>query len=118
MSTPTPTSQPRLVTSGPGTRRFFVVFGAVALVIAGLVSFYASAYPDGLEYVAELTGFGDTAQDSASVGSPLADYAVTGVEDPRLSGGLAGVIGVLVTLLLAGGLAWLLARRTGERRQA
>ena len=43
---------------------------------------------------------------------------MTGVEDARLSGGLAGIIGVLVTLLLAGGLAWLLSRRTGDAPKA
>ena len=82
-----------------------------ALVIAGVLSFYASGHPDGLEFVAESTGFLETAQDSAAAGSPLADYAVSGVEDARLSGGLAGIIGVLVTLLLAGGLTWVVRRR-------
>ena len=75
------------------------------------MSFYASGHPDGLEFVAESTGFLDTAKDSAAAGSPLADYSVSGLADARLSGGLAGIIGVLVTLLLAGGLAWLLRRR-------
>jgi cobalt/nickel transport protein len=110
MSTPTRTS------GKSAGRRFFLVFGIIALVIAGVVSFYASAHPDGLEFVAESLGFLDTAQDSAAAGSPLADYGVLGIEDPRLSGGLAGIIGVLVTLLLAGGLAWLLSRRTGATK--
>lgn len=95
------------------TRRFLIGFLIVALVIAGLVSFYASAHPDGLEFVAEATGFGETARDSATAGSPLADYSVVGVDDARLSGGLAGIIGALVTLFVAGGLAMLLRRRTG-----
>jgi len=93
------------------SRRLFVVFGAVALVIAGVLSYYASSHPDGLEYVAESTGFGDTAEDHAAADGPLADYAVKGVDDARLSGGLAGVIGVLVTLAVAGGLAYALRRR-------
>ena len=49
---------------------------------------------------------------------PLADYGVSGVEDARLSGGLAGVVGVLVTLLLAGGLARAVRRRTGAAPEA
>jgi hypothetical protein len=102
-------SSPRKSKRAP--RRFFLAFLVVALVIAGVVSFYASGHPDGLEYVAETTGFLDTAKDSATAGSPLADYGVAGVENARLSGGLAGIIGVLVTLLLAGGLAWALRRR-------
>jgi cobalt/nickel transport protein len=94
-----------------GSGRFLIVFLAVALLIAGVVSFYASGHPDGLELVAEYTGILDTAEDSVTSGSPLAGYATSGVENARLSGGLAGIIGALVTLLLAGGLAMLLRRR-------
>lgn len=97
-----------------GTRRFLIGFSAVALFLAGVVSLFASGHPDGLEYVAASTGFLDTAQKSFVAGSPLADYTVSGFEDFRLSGGLAGVIGVLVTLLLAGGLARVVRRPRGE----
>ena len=83
-----------------------------ALLIAGVASFYASAHPDGLEYVAESTGFIDTARDHAIANGPLADYGIAGLDDARLSGGLAGVIGVIVTLVVAGGLGLLLRRRT------
>ena len=105
-------------TSKIKTRRFFLVFLLAALLIGGVVSFYASGHPDGLEYVARSTGFVDTAKHSASAGSPLADYGVAGVRNPRLSSGLAGIIGVLVTLLLAGGLFWILRRRTGSDPEA
>jgi cobalt/nickel transport protein len=84
---------------------------AVALLVAGVLSWYASASPDGLEWAAEQAGFLDTAEDSAAAGSPLADYGVAGIGSERLSAGLAGVVGVLVTLLLAGGLTMLLRRR-------
>ena len=67
----------------------------VALV-AGVLSAWASTHPDGLSRVATSLGFADRARDSAASGSPLADYATTGVSDPRLSGGLAGVVGVVV----------------------
>jgi cobalt/nickel transport protein len=93
-------------------RRFQVIFLIAALLIAGFVSYYASSSPDGLEHVASATGFADTAKDHAASDSPLADYGVSGVHNERLSGGLAGVIGVGVTLVLAGGLALLLRRRT------
>ena len=93
------------------SRTLWVVGLAVALVVAGVVSWYASASPDGLEWAAEQSGFLHTAEDSAAAGSPLADYGVSGVGSERLSGGLAGVIGVLVTLVLAGSLSLLLRRR-------
>lgn len=93
------------------SRRFWIVGLLLALLIAGVASWYASGSPDGLEWAAERAGFLHTAEDSAVSGSPLADYSVAGVEDSRLSGGLAGVLGVLATLVLAGGLTLLLRRR-------
>ena len=98
----------------PVSRRISWIAGLLlTLVIAGVVSYYASSHPDGLEWAAGESGFADTARDSAAADSPLADYGVAGVDDGRLSGGLAGVIGVAVTLVLAGGLTLLLRRRTG-----
>jgi hypothetical protein len=84
----------------------------VTIVVAGFLSYYASGSPDGLEWAAGESGFADTARDSAAADSPLADYGVAGVDDARLGGGLAGVIGVAATLVLAGGLTLLLRRRT------
>jgi cobalt/nickel transport protein len=92
-------------------RTVWVVGLVVALLVAGVASFYASSNPDGLEYVAEQTGFLDSAQEHDASGSPLADYQTRGVDDDRLSGGLAGVLGSLVVLALAGGLFWVIRRR-------
>ncbi len=86
----------------------------VALACAGLLSFYASSAPDGLEWVAESLGFAEAAGEHPAAGSPLADYQVSGVDDPRVSGGLAGVAGTAVVLVAASGLAWALRRRTPE----
>ena len=97
------------------TRRLVVVGGLVCLVVAGVLSFFASGHPDGLEYVAHRLGFADSARDSAASGSPLAGYATQGVSSGFLSGGLAGVVGVVVVALVMGGLVALL-RRTGRRR--
>ena len=93
------------------TRRFFVVALVVSLLVASVASYYASADPDGLEYVAEQTGFIDAAEESATADSPLADYQTSGVDDARLSGGLAGLIGVVVMLVLSTGLFCLIRRR-------
>ena len=99
------------------TRTFVIVGLLAALLLAGVASYYASSHPDGLEYVAEKAGFGDSAEDHAAADGPMADYAVDGVDDPRLSGGLAGVIGVVVTLALAGGVAYAVRRRRREPEQ-
>lgn len=97
------------------TRRPVAVGLAVSLVVAGVVSLFASANPDGLEFVGEQVGFTQAATDSAVAGSPLADYGVAFVSNPLLSGALAGVVGVLVTVVLALALA-ALARRGNARR--
>lgn len=100
------------MTAGRRRTTGFVLAGLlVALLLAGVGSWYASASPDGLESAAARSGFADTARDSAAADSPLADYGLAGVPDERLSGGLAGIIGVLVVLALAGGLTLLLRRR-------
>jgi len=96
-------------------RTVWVVIGfgiAFSLLLAGVVSFYASSSPDGLEKVAEDIGFIDSAQDSAVAGSPLSDYGVASVSDERLSVGIAGIVGVLLTAAVAFGLFLWLARRT------
>jgi hypothetical protein len=95
-------------------RHLWLVAGAVTLVLAGVVSFYASSQPDGLEKVAEDEGFLETATDHDLADSPLAEYGVEGVDDDRLSVGLAGVAGVALTLAFGGGLFWLVRKRGGE----
>lgn len=96
----------------------FVLAGVLlaALLLAGVVSYYASSSPDGLERVSKEEGFSQTATDHAAADSPLADYQTSGVDDPRLSGGLAGVAGALVVLVLAGGLVHLVRRRSPTPR--
>lgn len=94
------------------TRTFVLVGLLVTLLVAGVGSHYASDSPDGLERVAEQTGFADSAEESATADAPFADYETAGVEDERLGGGLAGVAGVLLVLVLAGGVALAVRRRT------
>lgn len=93
------------------TRAFVLAGLVVALLLAGVASYYASSHPDGLEHVAETTGFIDSADEHPAGDGPLADYQTKGVDDARVSGGLAGVLGVLVTLALAGGIAFAVRRR-------
>jgi len=92
----------------------FVAIGlAIAVGLAFLVAPEASSKPDGLEKVAIDEGFNDGAQDHDLADSPTADYGVRGVDDARLSTGLAGALGIGVTFLLAGGLVLLVRRRGG-----
>ncbi|MFG2003523.1 PDGLE domain-containing protein [Spirillospora sp. NPDC048911] len=94
------------------TKRFFFVFLLVAVIVAGFVSFYASASPDGLTKVAEDKGFAAKEKDHRLKDSPFGDYGIKGVSNERLSGGLAGVAGVGLTLAVGGGLFWVVRRRS------
>ncbi|WP_418957521.1 energy-coupling factor ABC transporter permease [Streptomyces tritici] len=95
-----------------GSPRKLWIGGLVtALLLAGFVSFYASASPDGLEKVAADHGIDKTVEEHAAAESPLADYGVKGIETARLSGGLAGVIGVGATLAVGTGAFWAVRRR-------
>lgn len=102
--------------------QFWVAFTVITLVIAGGVSYLASSSPDGLDSATlrgcqvvetadgeELTGdcIAQHATEHRLAGSPLADYAIGGRDG---TGGIAGVIGVAVTVVVAGSVFWLISR--------
>ena len=103
---PAPSARPRVT-----TRRLVLVGVLVSLFLAGVVSFYASSHPDGLQFVAGKKGFLHSAGSHASEDSPFAGYATRGVEDARLSRGVAGVVGATLVFVLAGGLFLVVRRR-------
>ncbi len=104
---------------------WFILSGlVVALVLAGVVSNYASSHPDGLDSAtlegctldAEGNITGGTCAAQAEQGhelgdSPLAGYGVRGIDNDFLSTGLSGVIGVLLTFAVGWGLFWLVRQR-------
>jgi len=96
----------------------------VALLLAGVVSSFASSSPDGLDAAARqgctfdaddnITGGTCMAQqerDHQLKDSPLADYGIRGIDNEYLSTGLSGVLGVLVTFGVGAGVFWLVRRR-------
>ncbi|MET7513857.1 energy-coupling factor ABC transporter permease [Streptomyces sp. NPDC005480] len=106
-----PDAAPAPVAARGSHRKVWITGLVTSLVLAGFVSFYASANPDGLEKVAHDKGIDTKTEKHASDGSPLAGYGVKDVGDARLSGGLAGVIGVGVTVVAGSGIFWVLRRR-------
>lgn len=111
-SAPAPAAAPAAPRS---TRKVWAAGLVAALVLAGFVSFYASANPDGLERVAADKGIDEKVEEHGAADSPLADYGVKDVENARISGGLAGVIGVGVTVVVGSGVFWAVrGRRTPE----
>jgi cobalt/nickel transport protein len=94
----------------------FLISGfLISLFLAGVISFYASSSPDGLEKVAEDIGFIESAQEHSNADGVLADYGVKGVDNERASVGLAGVIGVIGTAIIAGVLFRFISRKPANK---
>lgn len=73
-------------------------------LIAGVLSLFASAWPDGLERVAENMGFIDLGEQvRISVPTPLADYGIEGLG--QIGASIAGLVGAAVCFAVAFGIA-------------
>ncbi len=97
------------------SRRVFVGCALVlTLLVAGVLSGFASPHPDGLESVAAASGFGADARDSVTAGSPLADYAVAPWGDSPASGGVAGLLGCVAVFGVVTGIT----RRWGSETRS
>ncbi|MDS4028102.1 MAG: energy-coupling factor ABC transporter permease [Candidatus Contendobacter sp.] len=88
--------------------RGFAVPTLAALLIALCLSPFASSLPDGLEAI--MTQYQVLHEAAPWFVTPLADYQIVGVTAETLSTGLAGLIGVVLTFLIAGALAVPLTR--------
>ena len=98
-------------------QKTFLIAGFIAsLFLAGVVSFYASSNPDGLEKVAGDIGFSETAKENTNSDGILADYGVKGIDNPRLSTGAAGVVGVVATAAISTGLFAFIRRKSGGKK--
>ncbi|SFY28683.1 energy-coupling factor ABC transporter permease [Streptomyces atratus] len=106
-----PARQPAAPVAARSHRGIWVTGLVTALVLAGFVSYYASADPDGLEKVAADQGIDKKTEEHAAKDSPLADYGVKDISDTRISGGLAGVIGVGATVVVGSGVFYVVRRR-------
>lgn len=110
-------ARPELLESTPTASKFqgygeFIFYALLAsLGLALFVSPYASAWPDGLDKVAEQFGFSGRAAET--VESWLADYKIPGISSTALATSLAGLIGVLVMFALA----WMVGRLLARERK-
>jgi cobalt/nickel transport protein len=98
-------------------RKFYASALLISALLAGGASFYASSSPDGLEKVAEDVGFIESAKDHTFVDFTLSDYGIAGLENARLSVGFAGLIGVVVTALVALGLFMLIRKKPVDKNR-
>jgi len=96
------------------SKRALIIAGmVVTLLLAGVVSYYASSSPDGLNKVATDRGFNKGEEPHDLEDGPFAGYESSFIDNGRFSGAVAGIVGVGATFLLVGGLA-LAVRRRGD----
>ncbi|MGH8878887.1 MAG: PDGLE domain-containing protein [Stackebrandtia sp.] len=99
----------------------------VSLLLAGVVSNFASGSPDGLDSATlegcttdadgEITGgdcMAEKAADHDLANGPFADYATAGVGNDFVSTAISGVLGVLVVFAVGAGIFWLIKRRNAS----
>jgi cobalt/nickel transport system permease protein len=92
------TVRPGLLQNGPasGESRSLWIGGLAIAVLLVILSPMASAHPDGLEWVAEQTGFLSAAQ--GPVYEIVPDYVLPGISNEALATILAGVLGAVLVL--------------------
>lgn len=88
---------------------------AVAVALVVFVAPIAASDPDGLERVAEDTGFAAVAEDNAYSG-PFADYGVAGLENEALGTVISGLVGTGLTFA-AGMILVGVSRRRSHRTE-
>jgi len=95
----------------------FIIIGIVAaIIIAVFISPLASAFPDGLEKVAEGYGFIDKA--TAVVNESfyfIPDYSFAYIASEKWQGPVAGLLGVLIILVFFG-IIYLIYRAAARKR--
>jgi hypothetical protein len=79
-------------------------------LIAVSASYFASAFPDGLEFVAEKLGFISASVERTSV---MTDYAIPSLGETSFSTAVSGIIGISLCF----GLFWLIGRFSPSARK-
>jgi len=79
----------------------------ISILIAVLAAFFASANPDGLDFVGEKLGFSGKGVERTA---PMADYGISFFPEGGISTATAGIAGVLLTLSIFWLVAFLLKK--------
>ncbi|MDX1414172.1 MAG: energy-coupling factor ABC transporter permease [Candidatus Promineifilaceae bacterium] len=92
-------SRPTLLEAGADHGgKTWLVTGLIITLLLVMIAPFASGHPDGLEWVAETTGFTDMAQESRY--QLLPDYTLPWLGETPVSTILAGIIGILVVFVI------------------
>lgn len=84
----------------------------LAVIVAALISPFASPHPDGLERVAEDKGFLEKGEGKPAVTSPIPDYIFPGIKNESVATAAAGITGTLLTF----GIMYGVARLAGKKK--
>lgn len=108
-------------------KKVLVALAVITLVVGGLLSIFASAYPDGLEWsmekvagTTELEATGGVFDSAAAIQESTAfmpdyDYASVGEDGSATGTTIAGIVGSAMTLLLAGAVALVISKAKGKK---
>jgi cobalt/nickel transport system permease protein len=108
-----------LIPTGIPMKKILITFAILTAIVGGLLSLFASAYPDGLEWsmegvagTAELEREGPVYEAVSNVVESTAfmpDYGFAGDEEGSpLGTATAGIVGSVITVLLAGGIGFVI----------
>jgi cobalt/nickel transport system permease protein len=96
--------RPDLLSGEENTFRGILIPIVIIFLLAGIVSLFASALPDGLESVAQSLGFKNLAENSnIVVQAPFSKYEINGLG--QLGKSIAGLLGALICFGIALGIA-------------
>jgi cobalt/nickel transport system permease protein len=109
-------------------KKVIAALAIAAVITGGLLSLFASAFPDGLEWsmegvagTAELEregGVYEAAGQAVEKTAFMPDYAFTGeAVDSPVGTSVAGIVGCVITLVLAGGIGFVI-RKAAARKSA
>ncbi|NOX97688.1 MAG: hypothetical protein GXO98_06510 [Nitrospirae bacterium] len=89
-----------------------LLFGLLAsLLLALILSPFASRLPDGLERVAEDKGFLEKGEVKPIIPSPIPDYSWPGLKNEKLATSFAGMAGTLIVFGISYGIAALIKKK-------
>jgi cobalt/nickel transport protein len=93
-------------------KKEIIIWLLTALIIAGMISWFASSSPDGLERIAADKGFLEKGEVEPVLKAPFADYMVPKIPSEKIATSLAGIFGTLIVF----GATYLVARRLEKKR--
>jgi len=89
-------------------KKYLLLFLLAAVLLALIISPFASPWPDGLERVAGKKGFIRKAEVKPVMRSLIPDYLMPGIKSEKVATAIAGVVGTLLVFGVGYGLAALL----------